>query len=61
MRETPALLGRADVKRLIADVAGHAGEDSSLAGLERRLDHVLATIACHGSVHSGRRLTPRRR
>ena len=58
VRETPALLGRADVKRLIADVADTLAEDSSLAGLERRLDHVLATIACHGSVRSGRRLTP---
>ena len=27
-----------------------------IGALERKLDHVLATMACHGSVRSGRRL-----
>ncbi len=58
VRETPALLGRADVRKLVADVADTLAEDASLQGLERRLDHVLATLACHTSVRAGRRLTP---
>ncbi len=58
VRETPALLGRTDVRRLVADIADTLAEDASLQGIERRLDHVLATLACHHSVRAGRRLTP---
>ncbi|MCB1524917.1 MAG: DNA mismatch repair protein MutL, partial [Rhodoblastus sp.] len=58
VRETPALLGRIDVRQLIADIADTLAEDAGLQGAERRLDHVLATMACHNSVRAGRRLTP---
>ncbi|MEI2735090.1 MAG: hypothetical protein V9G24_09995 [Rhodoblastus sp.] len=58
VRETPALLGKVDARQLIADIADTLAEDASLQGAERRLDHVLATIACHNSVRAGRRLTP---
>ncbi|MCB1539747.1 MAG: DNA mismatch repair endonuclease MutL [Rhodoblastus sp.] len=58
VRETPALLGRIDVRQLIADIADTLAEDAGLQGAERRIDHVLATMACHNSVRAGRRLTP---
>ena len=58
VRETPAALGRIDARRLIADIADTLAEDAGLQGAERRLDHVLATMACHNSVRAGRRLTP---
>ena len=58
VRETPALLGRIDVRQLIADIADTLAEDAGLQGAERRLEHVLATMACHNSVRAGRRLTP---
>lgn len=58
VRETPALLGDADVRELLRDVADTLAEDASALGLERRLDHVLATVACHHSVRAGRRLRP---
>ncbi len=58
VRETPAALGRIDAAGLIADIADTLAEDTGLQGAERRLDHVLATIACHNSVRAGRRLTP---
>ncbi len=58
VRETPALLGETDARRLLNDVADTLAEDSSTLGLERRLDHVLATMACHYSVRAGRRLRP---
>ncbi|MCO5087901.1 MAG: DNA mismatch repair protein MutL, partial [Methylobacteriaceae bacterium] len=58
VRETPALLGKADARALIADIADTLAEDASLQGVERKLDHVLATMACHNSVRAGRRLAP---
>ncbi|MDE2578132.1 MAG: DNA mismatch repair endonuclease MutL [Hyphomicrobiales bacterium] len=58
VRETPALLGEADVQRLLRDVADTLAEDESVAGVARKLDHVLATFACHHSVRAGRRLRP---
>jgi DNA mismatch repair protein MutL len=57
VREVPAALGQIDVKGLIRDLADDLAESESLSGLKERLDHVSATLACHMSVRSGRRLT----
>lgn len=56
VREVPALLKDADVTRLVRDLAEHAAEWDDALPLERRLLHVAATMACHGSVRAGRRL-----
>lgn len=56
VREVPALLKDADTTRLVRDVAEHAAEWDDALPLERRLLHVAATMACHGSVRAGRRL-----
>ena len=56
VREVPALLGQIDVKALIRDLADDLTESESLGSLKERLDHVSATLACHMSVRSGRRL-----
>ncbi len=61
VREVPSLLGTCDVKGLLADLAAELaeaedGEETRL--LAERLDHVLSTMACHGSVRAGRRLNP---
>jgi DNA mismatch repair protein MutL len=58
VRETPSLLGQVDVKGLVCDLAEHAAEWDDSLPLERRLMHVAATMACHGSVRAGRRLKP---
>jgi DNA mismatch repair protein MutL len=58
VRETPALLGEADVRGLVRDLAEHMAEWDDSLPLERRLLHVSATMACHGSVRAGRRLKP---
>ena len=58
LRETPSLLGEIDGAGLIRDLAEHIGEWDETLPLERRLMHVAATIACHGSVRAGRRLKP---
>ena len=57
VRETPSILGEIDHKRLVADIADLLAEDGDARGLSRRLDHVLATCACHHSVRAGRRLS----
>ena len=57
VHEMPALLKRADAAGLVRDLAVALCEDDrTLAPLEKRLDHVLATMACYHSVRSGRRL-----
>jgi DNA mismatch repair protein MutL len=58
VRETPALLGKADAGALLRDLAEHMAEWDEALPLERRLMHVAATMACHGSVRAGRRLKP---
>jgi len=40
----------------VRDLAETLRADDGAETLERRLDHKLATIACHHSVRSGRRL-----
>ena len=57
VRATPAPLGKADVPGLLADLAGELGELGTALALRDRLDHVAATIACHGSVRAGRILS----
>jgi DNA mismatch repair protein MutL len=58
VRETPSMLGQVDVRGLVTDLAEHMAEWDDSLPLERRLLHVAATMACHGSVRSGRRLKP---
>ena len=58
LREAPALLDGADLAALVRDLAEDLAAEDGALSLERRLDHRLATIACHHSVRSGRRLRP---
>jgi len=56
VRETPALLGQIDATVLLRDLADELAETGIATSLKERLDHVAATLACHTSVRSGRRL-----
>ena len=56
VRETPALLGQADVHGLVADLADGLAEWDGTAALEQRLEAIIGRMACHGSVRAGRRL-----
>ncbi|MEA2950519.1 MAG: mismatch repair protein MutL [Alphaproteobacteria bacterium] len=58
VRETPSMLGEIDAQALTRDLAEHMAEWDEALPLERRLLHVSATMACHGSVRAGRRLKP---
>jgi DNA mismatch repair protein MutL len=57
VRETPALLGQCDVTALVKDLAREVMTEGTMGLLEARLDAILGTISCHGSVRAGRRLT----
>jgi DNA mismatch repair protein MutL len=54
VRETPALLGQSDIGGLVKDLADGLAEWDSAAALGDRLDAIIASMACHGSVRSGR-------
>jgi DNA mismatch repair protein MutL len=57
VREVPALLGETDVQGLVRDLADELAELGSALSLKERLGEVCGTMACHGSVRSGRRLS----
>ena len=56
VREVPALLKNGDVTRLVRDIADTLAEHGAALSLEKSLDHVLATFACHHSIRAGRRM-----
>jgi DNA mismatch repair protein MutL len=57
IRAIPAALGKTDVAGLLADLAAEIAELGGPMSLRDKLDHVAATIACHGSVRAGRVLS----
>jgi DNA mismatch repair protein MutL len=57
VRETPALLRKLDVQGLIRDLADELAEYDEALSLKEKLEEVVGTMACHGSVRAGRRLT----
>ena len=57
VRATPAPLGKADIPGLLGDVAAELAELGTALAVRDRLDHVAATMACHGSVRAGRILS----
>jgi DNA mismatch repair protein MutL len=56
VREVPAAIGNGNIPALLRDIADDAAELETIATLDARLNHVLATFACHHSVRSGRLL-----
>ena len=57
VRETPALLGDCDAKALVRDIADDLAENGAPLALRERMGEICGTMACHGSVRAGRRLT----
>ena len=57
VREVPAIFGKLDVQGLVRDLADDLAELDEALSLKERLEEVCGTIACHGSVRAGRRLT----
>jgi len=57
VRAVPAALGKTEIPGLLADLAAEIAEMGGPLLLREKLDHVAATIACHGSVRAGRVLS----
>ena len=58
VRETPSMLGETNVGQLIRDLADEIADNDTVDTLKERLDRIASTMACHGSVRSGRLLKP---
>lgn len=57
VHEVPAILGETNVQGLIRDLADDLAEFDGAIALEKKIDEVCATMACHGSIRAGRRLS----
>ncbi len=57
VRAVPAALAGGNVQALVRDIADDLAQNGAALLLGERLDHVLATMACHGSVRAGRVLS----
>jgi DNA mismatch repair protein MutL len=57
VRAVPAVLGKGDPQALVRDVADDLARNGASLLVGERVDLVLATMACHGSVRAGRVLS----
>lgn len=57
VRAMPHALGQADPEKLVRDIADDLARNGDPLLLQERLELVLATAACHGSVRAGRVLS----
>ena len=56
VRETPALLGPVNAAALIRDILDELADSGDSGALQSRVEAVLSSMACHGSVRSGRQM-----
>ncbi|MFM9977197.1 MAG: DNA mismatch repair endonuclease MutL [Sphingomonadaceae bacterium] len=57
VRAVPSALGQTDTKALVSDLADELAAYGEALSLKERLDAVMGTMACHGSVRAGRILS----
>ncbi|MBL4569663.1 MAG: DNA mismatch repair endonuclease MutL [Alcanivorax sp.] len=57
VREVPAMLRNSDSEAMVRDVLSDLLAQGSSERIEQKLDELLSTMACHGSVRANRRLT----
>jgi DNA mismatch repair protein MutL len=56
VRGVPALLGEASPSAIVRDIGEELSHLGGSTGLQDRLNAVIASISCHGSVRAGRQL-----
>ena len=54
VRAVPHALGKSNPEALLRDLADDIAKHGQALLLEEKIEHVLATMACHGSVRAGR-------
>lgn len=57
VRALPGVLAKADPHALLQDLADDLAQNGDALLLDQKIEHVLATMACHGSVRAGRTLS----
>ena len=57
VQEIPTLLGKTAIAKLVQDLADDISSFDETLSLKEKLEDICGTIACHGSVRSGRRLS----
>jgi len=57
VRAMPGALAKADPQALLQDLADDLAKHGEALLLSEKIEHVLATMACHGSVRAGRPLS----
>ncbi|WP_250296103.1 DNA mismatch repair endonuclease MutL [Wolbachia endosymbiont of Oedothorax gibbosus] len=56
VKEIPAILGAIDVKEMLINIIDRLTEIEDTLPVEDKVNKVLATIACHGSIRAGRKM-----
>ncbi|WP_395462825.1 DNA mismatch repair endonuclease MutL [Wolbachia endosymbiont of Cantharis cryptica] len=56
VREIPAILGAIDVKEMLINIVDRLTEIEDTLPIEDKVNKILATIACHGSIRAGRKM-----
>ncbi|QJT94248.1 DNA mismatch repair endonuclease MutL [Wolbachia endosymbiont of Diaphorina citri] len=56
VKEIPAILGAIDVKEMLIDIVDRLIETEDTLPIEDKINKILATIACHGSIRAGRKM-----
>ncbi|WP_410543553.1 DNA mismatch repair endonuclease MutL [Wolbachia endosymbiont of Atemnus politus] len=56
VREIPAILGAIDVKEMLMDIVDRLTEIEDTLPIEDKVNKMLATIACYGSIRAGRKM-----
>jgi DNA mismatch repair protein MutL len=57
LREVPLILKNVDYKQLLTDLADEINDSQEGLSLKERIHEKMATIACHNSIRSGRKLS----
>ena len=54
VREVPAALSNANIVAILSDLSDDVREFENISTVDERINHILATMACHHSVRAGR-------